>query len=153
MVHTTKLAVYLEVLFVENLENGVEQAAQGRIGGLLDSLRTSAASIVLRDDRRHAVDVHDVFGALLVRATKDKAELVRVNADSLQDVGDAETVEDGALLHNFDGSLEIVEESMDISQEDRDLATSGKQLRNLDGGNEVSAVRATGRGGSYKFSS
>lgn len=37
---------------------------------------------------------------------------------------------------------------MDIGEEDRDLATSGEQLCDLDGGYKVCAVRATGRGGS-----
>jgi hypothetical protein len=50
----------------------------------------------------------------------------------------------GALLDKLDGGLQVVEEAMNIGEEDGDFASGSEVLRNLDGGDEVTAVRSTG---------
>lgn len=51
-------------------------------------------------------------------------------------------VELGTLVHELDGSLQVVEKSMNIGQEDNHVAAGGQELGDFDGGDKVAAVRA-----------
>ena len=83
LINTTELSINLEVLLVENLEDGVEETGKRSVVGLLDNLSTRLLGVVLRDKGRELVDIHNVVGTLLVGATKDELELVGRHTDGL----------------------------------------------------------------------
>lgn len=149
LVKTSKLGINVQVLLVQDLQNRVEQARQRRIVGLLDNFGAGSFRVVLRDDRRQLVDVHDVLGALLVRAALDKLELLGGHADGLEDGGDDETVVLDAQLDQLDGRFQVIEEAVDIGEQDRDMAAGGQVLGDFDCGDKVATVRATGGGGAW----
>lgn len=104
---------------------------------------------MLGNDRRQLVDVHDVLGALLVRAALDKLELLGGHADGLEDGGDDVAVVLDTQLYQLDGRLQVIEEAVDIGEQDRDMAAGGQVLGDFDGGDKVAAVRAAGGGGAW----
>ncbi len=65
---------------------------------------------MLRHERGETVDVHDIFGALLVLAAEDEAELLGRHADGLEDLVDDIAVVDGAIVDELERGLEVVEE-------------------------------------------
>lgn len=142
LVKTSKLGIDVQVLLVQDLQNRVEQARQRRIVGLLDNLGAGPLRVVLGDDRRQLVDVHDVLGALLVRAALDKLELLGGHADGLEDGGDDKAVVFNSQLDQLDGGFQVVEEAVDVGEQDRDMAAGGQVLGDFDGGDKVAAVRA-----------
>ena len=144
LVEAAELGVDVEVLFVEDLEDGVEQAAEGRVGGLLDNLGAGLLGVMLRGDGAQLEDVHGVFAAGLVGGAEDELELVGRHAHSPQHLGDAVAVVGDAVGHQLDRGLQIVEEAVDVGQQDRHLAPRRQVLGDLDGGHEVAAVRAAG---------
>jgi hypothetical protein len=83
----------------------------------------------------------------LVGRAEDEAQLVCGHAYSLQHRRDDEAVILGALLDDFDWGLEVVEKGVDVGEEDGHFAAGGEVLRDLDGGDKVATVRATGRCG------
>lgn len=109
---------------------------------MLDHLGAGPLRVVLGDDRRQLVDVHDVFGALLVRAALDKLELLGGHADGLEDGGDDKAVVFNSQLDQLDGGFQVVEEAVDVGEQDRDMAAGGQVLGDFDGGDKVAAVRA-----------
>lgn len=135
LIDTTKLSIDLEVLLVENLENGVEEAGKRSVVGLLDNLSAGLLGVVLGDEGRELVDIHDVVGALLVGAAKNELELVGRDTNGLQEGGDGALIVLGAVANELDGGLEIVENGVDIGEEDDNMAAGGEQLGDLDGGN------------------
>lgn len=135
LIDTTKLSIDLEVLLVEDLENGVEETGKRSVVGLLDNLSASLLGVVLGDEGRELVDIHDVVGALLVGAAKDELELVGRDADGLQESGDGALIVLGAVANELDGGLEVVEDGVNIGEENNDMAAGGEQLGDLDGGN------------------
>lgn len=67
LVDTTKLEVYVQVLFVESLKARVEQPAQQWALYLFHHLRTSLLRIVLGDGRAEFIIVEVVLSRELVR--------------------------------------------------------------------------------------
>lgn len=83
LVKTTELSVHIQVLLVEDLQEGVQETTQGTIVGLLDDLSTGALRIVLRDHGGQTVNVHHVVGVLLVGAAANEAQLLGRHTDGL----------------------------------------------------------------------
>lgn len=147
MIEASELGVGVKVLLVEDLEDGVEKAAEGRVGRLLDNLGAGLLGVVLRGDGAQLEDVHSVLVAGLVGRAEDELELLGRDADGPQHLGDAVAVEGHAVRHQLDRRLEVVEEAVDVGQQNRHLAPRSQVLGDLDGGHEVAAVRAArGRG-------
>jgi hypothetical protein len=63
--------------------------------------------------------------------------LGRVHADSLEERGDCEPVELGAVLDNLDRGLQVVEEAVDVGEEDGDVGAGAEEVGKLQGGDEV----------------
>ena len=84
----------------------------------------------------------------MVGASQHEAQLVGLDTNSLENGSDDELVKVRAVLYHLNGSLEVVEEGVDIGEEDRDIAVGGEELGNLDGGDEVTGVRLAGSGSS-----
>lgn len=135
LIDTTELSIDLEVLLIEHLEDRVEETGQRSVVGLLDNLSTSLLGVVLGNESRELVDIHDVVGALLVGAAEDELELVGRDTDGLQESGDGALIVLGAEADELDGRLEVVEDGMDVGEENDDMAAGGEQLGDLDGGN------------------
>jgi hypothetical protein len=57
------------------------------------------------------------------------------------------SVEFGAVHDQLEGCLQVVEEAVDVGEEDGDIAAGGEELGDLDGGDEVAAMRAARRCG------
>lgn len=148
--HTSKLCVNVQVLFIQNLQNRVEQATERRVASLLDHLGAGLLGVVLRHQRGQLVEIHDIFRCLLVGAALDEAQLLGRHADGLEHGGNDKAVEVYALLDEFDRGLEVVEEAVDISEKNGDIAAGSEELGDLDGWDEVAAVRSAGCGGSYQ---
>lgn len=142
--NTSQLSVNLEMLLVQHLKDRVEETTQRRALGLLNDLRPSFPRIMLRDQRGQLVHVHDELGALLVGASEDELQLLCGNAHGLEDRPDDFLVVLRAALDQLEGSLEGVQEAVDVCEKDHDLALCGEQLGDLQGG-QVVARMGTGR--------
>ena len=68
LIYTTKLSIDLEVLLVENLENGVQETGQWRVVRLLNDLGTGLLGVVFRHNRAELVDIHDAEYRVSFRA-------------------------------------------------------------------------------------
>lgn len=149
LINTAKLGVAVQVLLVENLQDRVEQTAQGRIRSLLDNLSTGLLGVVFRDERAESVDVHGVGGPLLVGGAEDEAQLLGVYADGLEHGFYDVLVVVCAVLDQLEGRFEVIEEAMDVGEEDGHVAPCCEVLRDLDGGDEVTSVGLSSRRGTF----
>lgn len=105
---------------------------------------------MLGDQRAQLVDIHNILGALLVGAAKHKLELVGGHSDGLEDSSYGTSVEFGTVLDKFNRGFEVVEESVDVGEEHRDIAAGSEELGDFDGRDEVAAVRTTSGGGTWR---
>lgn len=63
--------------------------------------------------------------------------LGRVHADGLEQCGNSETVELGAVLDNLDRGLQVVEEAVDIGEKNSNVRAGAEEVGKLQGGDEV----------------
>ena len=66
---TTELRVDIQVLFVEALENRIEESTQWWAARLLNDFSSSLLRFMFRYARAELVHIHDIFRTLLVRAS------------------------------------------------------------------------------------
>lgn len=149
--HTAQLSINLEVLLIEDLQNGVQQTTQWSIGGLLDDLCTSLPAIMFGSQSGQPVDVHNIVGIALVGTAENELKLLRGYANGLENCRDNLLVVFDTVLDQFEGRFHGVQECVHIGKEDNDLTTCGEQLGNLDCGDEVSGVRPASSGGTWKL--
>lgn len=105
LIHTTELHINIQILFVQHLENRVEQTAQRRVRGLFDDLGGRLARIVLRHQSRQPEHIHAVFRRGLVRAAEDKPKLFGGNPHCLQHGSNDELVVFRSMFDDFDRAL------------------------------------------------
>jgi hypothetical protein len=137
LIDTTELYVDIEILLVKCLHKRVEEATEWRIFCLLDNFGTRLLRVTLACCRCKPQNIHHVLGRQLEARTQDELKLVYWDANGLEQRGDSVAVVFCAVLDEFDGCLEVVEEAMDIGEEDFDVAASGKELCNLEDRDEL----------------
>lgn len=124
--HTAQLSVDLQVLLIENLENRVQQPTQRSVGGLLNNLGTGLPAIMLGSQSGQPVDIHNIVGVALVGAAEHELELLRRNANSLENRGDNFLVVFDAVLDQLQRRLHRIQECVHIGKEDDHLTSCGE---------------------------
>lgn len=74
LVDAAELHVHVQVLLVQDLQDGVEQPGERRVGRLLDDLGAGLLGVVLRHHGAQLVQVHGVLGGLLVGAPEHELQ-------------------------------------------------------------------------------
>ena len=114
LVIASKLKVDLEVLLVESLQQGVQHSTQERTVNLLDDLCSRFPRISPGRDRSELELIQVVVLRVLVRGSNDERDEVEREVQGSEDGGEEQTVVVYAAVDEGDGSLEVVEESMNV---------------------------------------
>lgn len=96
------------------MEKGVEHAAEERTVNLLDDFCSCFACIPARRDGRQLELVEVVVGGVLVGRSDDEGDEVEGEVEGTEDGGEEEAVVVYAAVDEGDGSLEVVEEGVDV---------------------------------------
>ena len=145
LIDTTKLSIAIEVLFVECLQQGIEQAREARRIALLHNICSSLLRIAFRNEGCQAVHVHRVLVRRLVRCAAHKLEAIDRHADGEQHLLDDLFVIDRAMCEQLFRRLEIVEVGMQIGKQNGHLAAGTQEISDLGHRYKVRNVRRTRR--------
>lgn len=77
----------------------------------------------------------------MVRTPEHELETFYRHVDGSEERRDHISVILGAKVDQFDGSFEVVQEAMDISEQDFDRASGAEEVGELQHGDEVTTVR------------
>ena len=121
LVRAAELRVHVQVLLVQSLQLGVENAADLGIRHLLHDFRSGLDSVVLRHQGGQAVHVERVVGLQLVLRSGDELQLVNGDAQRAHHGLDDALVVGGAELQQLPCGLHVVQVGVEVGEEDGHL--------------------------------